>query len=74
MADGLHPAHLRARAQQWRKLAEEETDQRRMSQYRQLAEALEQEADAIGRFRGQRASLQLRQPSHWRPRAAQETG
>jgi hypothetical protein len=74
MADGFHLVQIRARAQHWRELLKEETDPRRISQYRQLAEALEQEADAIDRFRDQRAALQLRLPSHWRSREMRETG
>jgi len=74
MADGFHLAQIRARAQHWRDLLKEETDPRRISQYRQLAEALEQEADAIGRFRDQRAGLQPRLPSHWRSREMREAG
>jgi|HubBroStandDraft_6_1064221.scaffolds.fasta_scaffold2244089_1 hypothetical protein len=75
MTDGIRLAQLRVRAQDCREQAEQESDQRRVSQLRQLAEALEQEADALTRFQWQEAVRPpLREPRHWRPAAAQETG
>jgi hypothetical protein len=55
MAGVFQPAQLRARAQQWRRQAEQESNQRRVLQLRQLAEALEQEADALVRYRWEAA-------------------
>jgi len=59
MTDETRLARLRERAQHYRKRAEEETRQRKVSQLRQLAEALEQEAAAITRFRLEEAGAEL---------------
>jgi acyl-CoA reductase-like NAD-dependent aldehyde dehydrogenase len=75
MADGFRPAQLRVRALDFREQAKRESDQRRASQLRQLAEALEQEADALTRFEWSEAARPpLRVPSHWRPVAVAESG
>jgi ribosomal protein L9 len=55
MADGIQPTQLIARAHRWRKQAEHETKQKKVSQLLQLAEALEQEANAISRYRREEA-------------------
>jgi hypothetical protein len=75
MADGFRPTQLRVRAHGCRQQAELEGDQRRASQLRQLAEALEQEADALTRFQWQEAVRPpLREFPYWRTAAAQESG
>jgi len=67
MVDLDQPARLRVRAQDWRRQAERERSPREASRLLQLAEALEQEADAIGRFRAARAAMpQAPEPPHWR--------
>jgi hypothetical protein len=67
MADLDQLATLRTRAQDWRRQAERERSPREASRLLQLAEALEQEADAIGRFRAALAARpRIPEPSHWR--------
>jgi hypothetical protein len=67
MADLDRPAQLRARAQDCRRQAQRERSLREASRLLQLAAALEQEADAIGRFRAARAAMQQPpEPRHWR--------